>query len=233
MTGIPPAGRREQSMELAVFLFLITPAMVLSFFVIREASLNFVIVAVDTVMRDLGLLGLVLFFVWRNGEPFSAVGCRRRNLLKETGLGIALFIPLIYVLPAMESALHRIGLTSPSSPLAALTGEKGITEILLASVMVMVVAVAEETIFRGYLILRLETVTRSRAWAIALSAVIFSMGHGYEGSAGMVIVAFLGLVLAWVYLWRRNLVAAVVIHFLQDFSGIVLLPLLKQLNVLQ
>ncbi|MEJ2695454.1 MAG: type II CAAX endopeptidase family protein [Candidatus Sulfobium sp.] len=229
----PPAGRREQALELAVFLFLIIPAMVLSFFVVRGASLSFVILAVDTVMRDLGLLSLVLFFVWRNGEPFAAVGCRRKNLLKEIGLGIALFIPLIYILPALESTLHKIGLTSPSNPLSALTSEKGIPEVLLASLMVMVVAVAEETIFRGYLILRLETATRSRAWAIGLSAVIFSLGHGYEGSAGMATVAFLGVVLAWVYLWRQNLVAAVVIHFLQDFSGIVLLPLLKQLNLLQ
>ncbi len=36
----------------------------------------------------------------------------------------------------------------------------------------------------------------------------------------------MGLAFALVYLWRRSLVAPMVMHFLQDFIGIVLLPLL-------
>jgi membrane protease YdiL (CAAX protease family) len=36
----------------------------------------------------------------------------------------------------------------------------------------------------------------------------------------------MGLGLAFVYLWRQTLVAPIVMHFLQDFGGIVLLPLL-------
>jgi membrane protease YdiL (CAAX protease family) len=56
--------------------------------------------------------------------------------------------------------------------------------------------------------------------------VIFSLGHGYEGSAGVITVGFMGLVFALVYLWRGSLVAPMVMHFLQDFIGIVLSPLL-------
>jgi membrane protease YdiL (CAAX protease family) len=36
----------------------------------------------------------------------------------------------------------------------------------------------------------------------------------------------MGLAFALVYLWRKSLVAPIVMHFLQDFIGIVLLPLL-------
>jgi membrane protease YdiL (CAAX protease family) len=229
---IPPSGRREQCLELAVFLFLIVPSMLLSFFIVGRMTLSFTFLALETVLRDLGLLGLVLFFVWRNGEPFSMVGCRRTSYSMEAAIGTALFIPIAGALPIVESALHELGLTSPSSPLSALTSAKGVSGILLGALMVFVVAVAEETIFRGYLILRLKAVTGSRAWAVALSAAIFSLGHGYEGSAGVVTVAILGVVLAWVYLWRQSLVAAVAIHFLQDFTGIVLMPLLKQLKLM-
>jgi membrane protease YdiL (CAAX protease family) len=90
----------------------------------------------------------------------------------------------------------------------------------------MVVALAEETIFRRYLILRFEAVTASSAVAVVLSAVIFSLGHGYEGSAGVVTVGVMGLVFALIYLWRRSLVTPIVMHFLQDFISVVLLPLL-------
>jgi uncharacterized protein len=36
----------------------------------------------------------------------------------------------------------------------------------------------------------------------------------------------MGLVFAWVYMRRKSLVAPIVMHFLQDFTGIVLAPLL-------
>jgi membrane protease YdiL (CAAX protease family) len=81
------------------------------------------------------------------------------------------------------------------------------------------------SIFRGYLILRLKAITASPAAAALLSDGIFSLGHGYEGSAGVVTVGFMGLVFALVYMWRESLVAPIVMHFLQDFIVIVLLPL--------
>jgi hypothetical protein len=59
-------GRKEQCVELLVFLFLIVPSMVLSFFAVKQGSLGFVLVAVATICRDLGLVSLILFFMWRN-----------------------------------------------------------------------------------------------------------------------------------------------------------------------
>jgi membrane protease YdiL (CAAX protease family) len=66
-------------------------------------------------------------------------------------------------------------------------------------------AFAEEAMFRGYLILRLRATTRNLLTAIILSTAIFSFGHGYEGSAGVVAVGFVGLVFALVYVWRKSL----------------------------
>ena len=96
----------------------------------------------------------------------------------------------------------------------------------MASLLVIVVAIAEETMFRGYLILRLKAVTASPAAAVVLSAVIFALGHGYEGTAGVVTVGVMGLVFALIYLWRKSLIAPIVMHFLQDFISIILLPVL-------
>jgi membrane protease YdiL (CAAX protease family) len=91
---------------------------------------------------------------------------------------------------------------------------------------VTVVAVAEETIFRGYLILRFKAVTGRTGAAALLSSIVFSLGHGYEGMAGVISGFSIGVVLALVYLWRKSLVAPIVIHFLTDFATIILPTLL-------
>jgi membrane protease YdiL (CAAX protease family) len=108
----------------------------------------------------------------------------------------------------------------------ALQAEGGL-EVALAVVLVSVVALAEETIFRGYLLLRLRALFGS-AGAVVLSSIIFAIGHGYEGSAGLVTVGIMGAIFALIYLWRGSLIAPVVMHFIQDFLGIVLIPLLDQ-----
>jgi membrane protease YdiL (CAAX protease family) len=219
-------SRTEELVEVSVFLFLIVPSMVLSFFVIKQGSLRFVLVAFATILRDLALVSLVLFFVWRNGEPIDRLGWTFRNARKEIALGIGLYIPLFLAVGLLENALRIAGLSVPSTPLPSFMTAKGLGESLMAIVLVAVVALAEETIFRGYLILRLKAITSSPAAATLLSAAIFSLGHGYEGSAGVLTIGVMGLVFAFVYMWRQSLVAPIVMHFLQDFIGIVLLPLL-------
>ncbi len=125
----------------------------------------------------------------------------------------------------LEATLRALGFTAPSSPPSYLLPH-GTVQMLLAVILVVVVALAEETIFRGYLILRLNAITQNVAAAVILSAIIFSLGHGYEGSAGVITVGFIGLIYALVYVWRRSLVAPVTMHFLQDFLGIVVMPYL-------
>jgi membrane protease YdiL (CAAX protease family) len=208
----------------SVFLFLIVPSLVFSFFVINQGGVGFVLTAISTIARDLALVSLILFFVWRNREAVRKIGWTFKNGWKDIVLGIVLFLPLFYGAAVLESALHAIGFTVPPAPTPSFLAAKGASEILLAFVLVVVVALAEETIFRGYLILRFKTVTGSVVAAVLLSAIVFSLGHGYEGTAGVVTVGAIGVALALVYLWRKSLIAPITMHFLQDFVGIVLLP---------
>jgi membrane protease YdiL (CAAX protease family) len=215
---------KEQAVELVVFLFLIVPSMILSLFVVRQGGLSFVLTAVATILRDLGLVSLILFFLWRNGESVERIGWTLRRAGREAALGVALFIPFVFGAALLEQGLLRAGLSRPATPLPSFLEARGGSEFLLAAVLVAVVALAEETIFRGYLMLRFQSLLRGSARAVLLSSVIFSLGHGYEGSAGLVTVGVMGAVFALIYLWRRSLVAPIVMHFLQDFLSIVLLP---------
>jgi len=218
-------GRKEQLLEVCVFLFLVVPSMALSFFAVKQGSLGFVLVAVATILRDLSLVALILFFAWRNGEAMAALGWSVRQGWSDIGLGAVLFVPMTFGAAWLESVLRAAGFSVPATPLPALTPAQDLGQLLLATVLVIIVAVAEETIFRGYLMLRLIAVTESPTAAVALSAVLFSLGHGYEGSAGVITVGAMGAVFAVVYLWRGSLVAPMTMHFLQDFIGIVVAPL--------
>lgn len=114
----------------------------------------------------------------------------------------------------------------PSTPTPSFLTILDTAQILLATVLVVVVAITEETIFRGYLMLRFKGITSSTAVAVILSAFIFSLGHGYEGSAGVVTVGAMGAVFALIYVWRKSLVAPMTMHFVQDFVSIVVVALL-------
>jgi len=221
-----PGNRQEQLLEMLVFLFLIVPSMVLSFFVVQQGG-SFDLIAWATILRDFSLVGLIAFFLWRNHEPLTQIGWTLRMAWTEAGVGAALYIPVLVVTTYLEQVLRLMGFSGTPKNLQALLTPKRPAEFALAFFLVVVVAVTEETMFRGYLMLRLKTLTGSNAAAAILSTIVFSVGHGYEGTAGVVTVGVLGLAFAIVYLWRRSLVAPIVMHFLQDFLGIFLLPLLN------
>jgi membrane protease YdiL (CAAX protease family) len=215
-------ARHRQLLELLVFLFLIVPSMVLAQFAYRQERASFGLVAWATIARDLALVCLILYFLWQNRESIRAIGWRFRG--REMALGLVLFAPFSYLAGLTGRAFHAMGLSLPSNPASFLVPH-GTADFVLAGVLVAVVAVAEETIFRGYLILRLTGVGSGIVGAVLISAFIFSLGHGYEGSAGLATVGVMGIGFALVYLWRRSLVAPMTMHFLQDFIGIVILPL--------
>ena len=219
-------SRNVELAEVSVFLFLVVPSMILSFFAFKQGTLSFTLVAFSAMLRDLSLVALILFFLWHNAEPVSSMGWTFKKPWNDIALAIVLFIPLSFGIAWIETLLRLAGLSVPSKPLPSFLTPKGPAEYLLAVLLVGIVAVTEETIFRGYLILRLKAITASPALAALLSSVFFSLGHGYEGSAGVITVGLMGLVFAFIYLWRQSLVTPMVMHFLQDFIGVILLPLL-------
>jgi membrane protease YdiL (CAAX protease family) len=223
--GPPPPPRDILIREIWVFLFILIPSLVLSLFAVRGAAMSFVLVATATICQDLALVSLVAFFFWRNQEGVATLGWRGKPL-REVLVGVVLFVPTFFSAGALESFLRRGGMSSPAH-LPAYLKAAGSGEMALAAVLVVVVAVAEETIFRGYLLRRFAQLTASPSTAVLLSAAVFSLGHAYEGSAGMLTVAFLGVVFALVYMWRGSLVAPMVMHMLQDMLGLVVAPLLS------
>ncbi|MEO1169434.1 MAG: type II CAAX endopeptidase family protein [Pseudomonadota bacterium] len=87
---------------------------------------------------------------------------------------------------------------------------------------------AEEIIFRGYLMNRIAGLAGNSAlaWVIAIvaQAVIFGLGHYYQGVGGMIGVGFGALLSGTVYvLVKRNLWVLIVTHGVWDTLGITLI----------
>ena len=215
-----PARRslRRQRLELAVFLLLLLP-MFLPLFAGGAAHLPFTVIAVATMLQDVGLTALVLYFVWSNGERFASIGWSRRKVGREVAIGVALFVPMFIGLAVIVWLLQGAGLSSPAS--LPFVVDRSVGHVVLAIVLALVVACAEETIFRGYLLLRLREITHRTTAAVVLAAMLFASGHAYQGSAGVVAVGLLGVLFSLVYLWRGSLIAPIVMHFLQDAIGLI------------
>jgi membrane protease YdiL (CAAX protease family) len=213
--------------EVLVFLFLIVPSMVFSFLALGVSRMDFTSVAIATIVRDLALVNLVFYFIWRNGESLRHLGWTWKNGWREVFLGVVLFLPFTYGSNALEKFLEKVGITVPSGAPPSFLLVHGLPDIVLAFLLVVIVALAEETIFRGYLLLRFQGARLGPLAAAVLASVIFSLGHGYEGAAGVITVGAMGLFFALLYLWRGSLVAPVILHFLQDFSGLILPTLFK------
>jgi membrane protease YdiL (CAAX protease family) len=214
---------REQLIEILVFLFLVLPSLVYSFAItVSGAILTTPSGMISVILRDLSLVFLILFFIWHNREPLGQIGWTSLRAHREILIGMALFLPLFLFASVLDSFLVGLGLSSSNTVVPPVPASPFI--FTLTIILVIVVAISEETIFRGYIILRLRTVTRSLWAAAVLSAVIFSIGHGYEGNAGVVTIGILGFIYALIYIWRQSLVAPVVLHFLQDFTVLLVAP---------
>jgi Type II CAAX prenyl endopeptidase Rce1-like len=79
--------------------------------------------------------------------------------------------------------------------------------------------VAEELFYRGYAIERIESLGLNRFLAVVIPLTIFGVVHWTGGWANILIALALGVILSVFYVWRRDLVANMIAHFLVDFIG--------------
>ena len=83
--------------------------------------------------------------------------------------------------------------------------------------------VVEEILYRGYPIERLERLTGSTWLAALVPAMVFIATHfAAWGGAQLIVVTFGAALLTLLYVWRRDLVACMIAHFLTDFIGFML-----------
>lgn len=85
---------------------------------------------------------------------------------------------------------------------------------LLLGVVLPVIAVFEEALFRGALIGALALGLAVDPWLLAVgSSVAFGLGHGAQGRLGVIVTAVLGFALAALFVLTGSLLIVVVAHY--------------------
>jgi membrane protease YdiL (CAAX protease family) len=135
---------------------------------------------------------------------------------------------------AAFAAVFGIGvLFSIMLPALHLSVAQKITGLFVAPLWFRVVLVTraafvEETTFRGYGFERFAEWTGSKWLAAIVTFALFTLAHLSGGGWGQVIIAaYGGIVLTLLYVWRRNLWANIICHWLTDGAGFILVPLMS------
>ena len=156
------------------------------------------------------------------------------------GLSIALVLLVSGLLYGYRNTLESLGLnkgimtgmaygflfTLPMFLGYAVIGELRSELSLYGLILVFIPAAMEEVVYRGFLFGQLF---RKAKWgfipAVMLNALIFGMGHLYQGSsmgqtAGVFMVTLMGGIwFAWLYIeWDNNLWIAIGLHFFMNLS---------------
>lgn len=154
----------------------------------------------------------------RRGEklPFSSVGLGTSRWSKSLGWGVVLTVGII-VFGSIADLIAVLTHYQPNEFARQLTR----LPVWLLTLTCVRAGVGEELFYRGYAIERLQALGLSRFWAAAIPILIFSVGHWTSGWQNVVTAFIVGSVLAAFYLWRRDLLANMIAHFLVDFIGVV------------
>jgi membrane protease YdiL (CAAX protease family) len=112
-----------------------------------------------------------------------------------------------------------IGAGHPSSIRSAFP--VGIVQIVLWIPVSVSASICEEITFRGYFQRQFAALTHNRAVALLLQAMLFGIGHGYQGLEQALKITCFGLLFGLLALWRQSLRPGILAHASMDiFNGI-------------
>lgn len=161
-------------------------------------------------------LALYAYVLGAERRPLSSIGFHRPRVLDIvlaviTGVlmvaGIVAIYNLVFPLLHLEVNMKEMGKLLH-------------TPFWYRVLLVTRAAVAEETLFRGYPIERLEEWSGSRWLAGVVTCAAFTYAHlASWGAAQLIIAGYGGVLLTILYLWRRNLWANMLAHWIADGAG--------------
>jgi len=156
------------------------------------------------------LVPLIVWIVLRGERlPLTSIGWRRPD--GATILSALLLWALVSLLSFVtDPIVDKVGREAV---------DRGIGELLALPMWFRIIVgatagVVEETLYRGYAVERLGTITGSRWLGGAIAALVFGLAHVPSWGWSFALAADLpfGIVTTLFYLWRRDLVANILVH---------------------
>ncbi len=190
------------------------------------------------------LIGWVAFGVRLRGVPlrslFGKASIRFRSIAIDAGIAILFWMGSLMALATLALMWISIEAAITHKPIPIETGQIGKTsvpklpedqaaravvqlapsngnEVVSWLLLCVLVGIAEELVFRGYLQQQFTAWTRGAAvGGVVLSALMFGAAHGYEGARAMFLLAVFGALFSLLALFRRNLRAGIFAHAWHD-----------------
>lgn len=169
-------------------------------------------VAASQGLFALVLLGAVVY----TGVPADALGIEFSRSYLETGLllGTAFGLALYVANELGAATATRFGFDHDEQLRELLAPESIQGWLVLLGVVLPIIAIFEELLFRAALIGALSVGFGISPWLLAVvSSVAFAVGHGMQGSVGIVVTGVLGFVLAAIYIVTGSFLVVVVAHY--------------------
>jgi uncharacterized protein len=168
-------------------------------------------------LKAAALAVLIVVLIRSDGQTLRQLGLARDGAARELALGIpvlgALFVAHLAATVPIAMVARLFGAGPEGGERARMLSRlvSGVDAAELA-VALVVAATFEEIAFRGFLLPRLRILTGHWSSALVLSAVVFGLGHLYEGTLGAVQASLLGVFFGLAFLWRGRLEAPIVAH---------------------
>ncbi len=158
----------------------------------------------SSIVLNGGLGALLLFLIWRSGEPWSRFGLTRPDALD---VGLFVFVLFVdYVLVGNLSYLIELGLFGGgrSQPVPSFERVDRAGYILVIA-GTAINAFYQELLMRGYLIPRFERLFRSTSKSLLLTTMLFGAYHLDQGISGVIGSTLSGLVYGAAFCLTRRL----------------------------
>jgi membrane protease YdiL (CAAX protease family) len=175
-----------------------------------------------TVLGSIMIVVMLLLLKYLCGE-------RIRDLNREPGkwwqdilVGIGLTVVTLGTMMLLNKPINSIFPREPDSGLGDFFNELVQNPLLFGFAMgpmLIIGAGIFEELTRVFLVTRLWNMGSSEAWrwfSVALSAILFGLGHIYQGSAGAVSTGITGLILAVYYYRFGRIIPMMLSHYLHD-----------------
>jgi membrane protease YdiL (CAAX protease family) len=221
----------------ALALTLVAGFVLVALDVVPEAPASVLVSVLIQAAISVGLIALVVVspdsLSWRE-MGFRLPRAGEGSVVADVAWGVALAVPTLFGTLLLAAVLVAILGVAPESPLPPSTDPAGVLVNLLAAAVIA--PLWEELFFRGFTTTAWQRSAGARA-AIVRGAIFFALVHvitlvgsDFGTAVRTALIAFairlpVGLVLGWVFLRRRTLVAPIALHAAYNVIPVLLVAL--------
>jgi hypothetical protein len=161
----------------------------------------------------------LLYYCWvgvhRRGGTMATLSGGRWTSWSGLATDVAIAVPFWVLWEATAYGVQRALGPSDAKSVGDLL-PRSLIEILLWIAISITAGFCEELAFRGYLQRQLHALSGNIGVAVIAQALVFGLGHAYQGWKQVIVISVLGVLYGVLAAWRRNVRAAIVAHAASD-----------------